>query len=200
MDYEDQVLHFKIYNAQVGKSYVTIGLFGELSEWLEKVFAEVDEDADLGDRDELDQKRNEEIYKELGDVLWYLAGIRNEFQLELSGGRNIKDVTMSSFVDSVRKSIPAEITEDTIPELSFKFFIDLVISCGKISEYHKKEIRDGSVRTEQIAKEWEKSMANLDACLILAHGSSLEELANANLQKLISRQERGTLSGEGDNR
>lgn len=200
MDYEDQVLHPKIYNAQVGKSYVTIGLFGELSEWLEKVFAEVDEDADLGDRDELDQKRNEEIYKELGDVLWYLAGIRNEFQLELSGGRSIKDATMGSFVDSVRKSIPAEITEDTIPELSFKFFIDLVISCGKISEYHKKEIRDGSVKTEQIAKEWEKSMANLDACLILAHGSSLEELANANLQKLISRQERGTLGGEGDNR
>lgn len=205
MDYEKQALQSKIYDSHVGKSYVTIGLFGELSEWLEKVFADdvndsADQEVGIDGVERYDQQRSDDIYKELGDVLWYLAGIRHEFQLELSGGRDINEVKMSSFIDLLKRDMPTEINEDTLSELSFKYFMDLVISCGKICEYHKKEIRDGSIKTAQITEAWEKSMANLDACLVLAHSSNLEELANANSQKLFSRLERGVIGGEGDNR
>lgn len=75
---------------------------------------------------------------------------------------------------------------------------------GEVVEYVKKMLRDGAgvmddERREKLKKEigdvlW--YVANLAADLEL----SLDDIAQANLAKLKSRQERGVLHGAGDNR
>ena len=82
--------------------------------------------------------------------------------------------------------------------------LGLAGEAGEVAEHAKKAIRDdaGSITAERrsaMAKElgdvlW--YVAQLASELEL----DLEEIAQANLQKLLSRQRRGMLSGSGDER
>lgn len=82
--------------------------------------------------------------------------------------------------------------------------LGLAGEAGEVSEHAKKAIRDdgGQVTDERrvaMAKElgdvlW--YVAQLASELKL----DLDEIANANLEKLLSRQQRGVLSGSGDDR
>ena len=82
--------------------------------------------------------------------------------------------------------------------------LGLAGEAGKVAEHAKKAIRDdagavSSQRREQMAKElgdvlW--YVAQLASELEL----DLGEVAQANLDKLLSRQRRGVLSGSGDER
>jgi len=82
--------------------------------------------------------------------------------------------------------------------------LGLVGEAGEVAEKIKKVIRDNEgvvseEKKEEIIKElgdvlW--YIANLSKEL----GISLEEVANKNIEKLISRQQRGELHGSGDNR
>jgi NTP pyrophosphatase (non-canonical NTP hydrolase) len=82
--------------------------------------------------------------------------------------------------------------------------LGLVGEAGEVAEHAKKAIRDdaGSITEERrvaMAKElgdvlW--YVAQLASELKL----DLDEIANANLEKLLSRQRRGVLSGSGDDR
>jgi NTP pyrophosphatase (non-canonical NTP hydrolase) len=82
--------------------------------------------------------------------------------------------------------------------------LGLAGEAGEVAEHAKKAIRDdagavGAERREQMAKElgdvlW--YVAQLASELEL----DLDEVAQANLNKLLSRQRRGVLSGSGDDR
>jgi NTP pyrophosphatase (non-canonical NTP hydrolase) len=82
--------------------------------------------------------------------------------------------------------------------------LGLAGEAGEVAEHAKKAIRDdagavSSQRREQMAKElgdvlW--YVAQLASELEL----DLDEVAQANLDKLLSRQRRGVLSGSGDER
>ena len=82
--------------------------------------------------------------------------------------------------------------------------LGLAGEAGEVAEHAKKAIRDdggkiGAQRREQMAKElgdvlW--YVAQLASELEL----ELDEVAQANLDKLLSRQRRGVLSGSGDDR
>ena len=76
---------------------------------------------------------------------------------------------------------------------------------GEVVEKIKKVLRQdkGGVLDEQTKQEIAKEMG--DALWYLANlatelGLSLENIANDNLEKLLSRQERDKLHGDGDNR
>jgi NTP pyrophosphatase (non-canonical NTP hydrolase) len=66
----------------VGKGFVypTLGLAGEVGEVVEKV-----KKAFRDDGGRMTKLRKEEIKKELGDVLWYLAQISTQLKLSFSG-------------------------------------------------------------------------------------------------------------------
>jgi len=75
---------------------------------------------------------------------------------------------------------------------------------GEISEKIKKVLRDnGGIMDEARKEEIKKELGDVlwyVAQLATELNLSLEDIANFNLKKLISRQERNQLSGNGDNR
>jgi NTP pyrophosphatase (non-canonical NTP hydrolase) len=82
--------------------------------------------------------------------------------------------------------------------------LGLAGEAGEVAEHAKKAIRDdaGSVTTERrgaISKELGDVLWYL-AQLASELGLELEQIAQDNLEKLLSRQRRGLLSGSGDER
>ncbi|MHB8651986.1 MAG: nucleoside triphosphate pyrophosphohydrolase family protein [Minisyncoccota bacterium] len=65
---------------EVGKNFVypTLGLAGEAGEVAEKIKKVIRDDAGV-----MSDEKREEIKKELGDVLWYVAQLSTELGLEL---------------------------------------------------------------------------------------------------------------------
>jgi NTP pyrophosphatase (non-canonical NTP hydrolase) len=82
--------------------------------------------------------------------------------------------------------------------------LGLVGEAGEVAEHAKKAIRDdggevGEERRAAMGKELGDVLWYV-AQLASELGLDLDEIAQANLDKLLSRQRRGVLSGSGDNR
>lgn len=78
-DYQKLSRKTAIY-PNLGKNFIypTLGLVGEAGEVAEKIKKVLRDNQGV-----LDKKRKEEIKKELGDVLWYLAQLSTELDLSL---------------------------------------------------------------------------------------------------------------------
>ena len=70
---------------------------------------------------------------------------------------------------------------------------------GEVAEKIKKYVRDGYIDKESLKKELGDVLWYI-AALCSDFGFNLEEVAQANLNKLQSRQERDKIRGSGDNR
>ncbi len=88
-----------------------------------------------------------------------------------------------------------------------KFYYLLLGLCGEsgeVAEKGKKIIRDmGKNLTEEKKKELEKELGDVlwyISQLATELGLNLDDLAKNNLDKLFSRNSRGALHGDGDNR
>lgn len=95
------------------------------------------------------------------------------------------------------------LSEDMSPALLSQVF-GLVGESGEVAEKFKKLIRDkngeiSSEDKEEIVKELGDILWYVNSVSTLI-GSSLEEVASKNLEKVLSRKERGMTSGSGDNR
>jgi NTP pyrophosphatase (non-canonical NTP hydrolase) len=82
--------------------------------------------------------------------------------------------------------------------------LGLAGEAGEVAEHAKKTIRDdsGTVSDERRAA-MSKELGDVlwyVAQLATELGLDLDEIANQNLEKLFSRQQRGVLSGSGDDR
>jgi NTP pyrophosphatase (non-canonical NTP hydrolase) len=160
--------------------YPTLGLTGEVSEVLEKI-------ADL----HKGQGGQQEIVKELGDVLWYITRCAAELSVDL------KTLTFQLSV--------AALQQKTNPLATTIF---LSVAAGRVAEHVKKALRDDEgdlhsrlteSRRAAILEALRETFLHL-ICTSLALDSSLEEVAVANIAKLTSRKERNLINGEGDNR
>lgn len=82
--------------------------------------------------------------------------------------------------------------------------LGLVGEAGEVANKLKKVLRDsGGELTEQMRYDLSHEYGDILWYLsrgLRELGSSLEEAAEANAQKLFSRQQRGVLGGSGDNR
>lgn len=73
---------------------------------------------------------------------------------------------------------------------------------GEVGELHSlvaKFIRDGKLDMDLVKKELGDILWCL-AAVVLDYGFTLDDVAEANLQKLQKRKKAGTLNGTGDNR
>ena len=78
--------------------------------------------------------------------------------------------------------------------------LGLVGEAGEVAEKVKKQIRDGKlVSGEEVIKELGDVVFYV-AALANYYDSGLDEVLQKNVDKLNSREERGTLGGSGDNR
>lgn len=169
-EYELVANQTALYCKEVAVSYVTIGLAGEIGELFEKMSYEAGFD---------------DVVKELGDVFWYAAMIRVELDLDV------------------------EDDWDWNKDLRMPDAFDLVIEAGKLSEQVKKYLRDDYVagevnvfsekRKKAVTEAWKNLWSYLGG-LAKSFGTSIEEVALKNNEKLSSRAERNVIHGEGDNR
>lgn len=77
--------------------------------------------------------------------------------------------------------------------------LGLASEAGEVAGKRKKEIRDGNTDSQALAHEAADCLWYV-AGIAQVLGVSLEHLAQANLDKLASRKERGKISGSGDHR
>ncbi|MFB6145112.1 MAG: nucleoside triphosphate pyrophosphohydrolase family protein [Candidatus Nanohaloarchaea archaeon] len=71
--YQDRTEETAIYPEDDAVNYLALGLNGEAGEVAEKIKKSIRDDKELGD----------DMKKELGDVLWYLARLADELGFEL---------------------------------------------------------------------------------------------------------------------
>lgn len=77
--------------------------------------------------------------------------------------------------------------------------LGLTGEAGEVAEKLKKLLRDGSINKNEVLKELGDVLFYTTA-LANAFGFGLEEVAQANINKLQDRKNRNVLSGKGDNR
>lgn len=83
----------------------------------------------------------------------------------------------------------------------FHLVLGLVGEAGEIAEKFKKIVRDNDSDLDKKDMQKELGDALWYIAVLADHlGIKLEDIADANITKLASRQARGTLSGSGDNR
>lgn len=189
-EYIEQARSVAIYPDGARFFYPTLGLVGEIGETVDKLT-------------KLHVPSNKaEITKELGDCLWYLVNVIKDAYFPCSIVDILGDVTdqrgstADSFTQLGTKLIAAEDTRSV--------FIRLLVYVGSLAEVAKKTIRDtdGVIPTNKYS-ELRNSLGQVLLCLfdICAQWSiNMDDVAQANIDKLFSRRDRGVLSGSGDNR
>jgi len=178
-NYQAFALSTAIYRELPGgdsPSYPAMGLAGETGEVCEKLA-----DGTLG----------EELAKELGDVLWYIANLSKDM------GESLSCLAEAEDFSSLQAALPGSgATSDAALRLAGK--------AGKVCEITKKLIRDDGNRLtdrRRVAILSALSETLVAFCrLIDSLGLDLDAVAEANADKLRSRQRRGQIKGDGDNR
>lgn len=171
VEYQDAARSTAVYPNKVEFLYPSLGLAGEVGELCEK----------LGRDDPCD-----EIMKEVGDVLWYVANVALDCGLLLH--------------------LVAE--EDDFDKITPLFAInmpgELATHAGKVCEMAKKAARDdgGEISDERREKVREglRDVLRTLVGICIPWDFTLTKAADRNIEKLKSRQERGVLKGSGDNR
>ena len=141
---------------------------------------------------------SEETLKELGDVLWYIAGVS---QIR---GWKLSEVVLDDTTDiAISKYEAEEASEVSISESGqnscIKLSIGLTIAAGNLCGALKKEIRDNTHKPD-VEKEALRRVFQISVMLAKVMSSTLEHVAIANIEKLASRKARGVIGGNGDNR
>jgi NTP pyrophosphatase (non-canonical NTP hydrolase) len=132
----------------------------------------------------------EDIQHEMGDVLWYVANLAIDCNIPLhklvEGCETFAEIEGRGMLPGAHQ------------------FVMLAKGAGAVCGLVKKLYRDdgGKLtpdRREKIRERLEMILLRL-AALTKLRGWSLGDIARENLAKLASRQTRGTLRGDGDNR
>lgn len=170
-EYQTGAVSTAIYPGKL--TYPTLGLCGEVGELADVV----------------DTGSDTEILKEAGDVLWYAANVASDCGAALS-----EVCKRKTFQNSVKR----------VHWDSHEAVFEMVVQAGIVAENVKKTIRDNDgelqdKRRANILKALKKLIIVLAEIANNSH-STLEKCAKMNLEKLRSRQERGKLTGDGDNR
>jgi NTP pyrophosphatase (non-canonical NTP hydrolase) len=136
----------------------------------------------------ISENKRSQIRGEIGDVLWYVANVAADADLLLSDvvGRDTFNMAtpLSWCVSGDQAS--------------------LVVAAGIVAENVKKTIRDHGGKLTESRRE-KIRLALLDMLVALRsiashYNVTLSQCAKENVSKLKSRQERGVLKGDGDNR
>lgn len=159
--YQAEAARLAVYPEMRRGAIIYLGIVGESIEVMEAIHAD---------------RPWDEIERELGDVLWYVAAICDE--LELSMMNVIQDGT---------EMIPFT----TSREFPKTWARSMVVRAGRISECFKKHLRDQDKvlrddRKETVVDCLEQLVARV-YLLANAHGSSLDRVLSRNLEKLVER-------------
>lgn len=159
------------------EQYLGYGLFSELGEVYGKLKKAI--------RDGVPINFSESMCYELGDVVWYCA-----MRLRLCYGEELPTRVWNNFLEPVAQKHEVYVTTG-IPELQR----EAIRACAFLMPYSTEE----KLSNEAVYSAVCVILRAVDA-LAITYGSSLEQVAVMNVEKLRSRKERNQLHGSGDNR
>lgn len=185
-----------IYPSDVAVLYPAFGLVDEAEELDEKVQA----DADRPD-----------LIKELGDVLWYVAGLATDLRFSLEGlfvqaaePDKYDPFSFTPTSNSLTEWTTVLFRPTADPYSATALAAALLRRAAKVCGRIKKWLRDSDRQhnNAQILAVWKKlaDVLPVAAALAVVLGSDLGQVAVLNIHKLAERQNAGTLQGSGDNR
>jgi len=175
IDYAKAARSTAIYRISEAITYPTLGLVNEIGELTDKIYGKVD---------------HYHVSEEIGDILWYIFNLALDCEIDTS----MLMENCESFSD----------IKSTDQYCAGFLYGELFSNAGKICGIVKKIFRDrnGDISLKQrdgICSLLNTMLIQL-ASLATIRGWSIDKIAQENIQKLSSRQERGMLKGEGDNR
>ena len=173
--------------ASLNLAYMAYGLVNEIGELQEKLISE-----------STGTTSSEDTLKELGDVLWYIAGVSHIRGWKLSEVMTgiVTDITINEYeAKEFAKSSDSNSRQDSNVILS----INLSLAAGSLCGALKKEIRDNAHKPD-VEKDALRKIFQISTVLAKKLGSTLEHVENVNIAKLASRKARGVIGGNGDNR
>lgn len=180
-DYVEKARSTAIYPKEASFYYPALGLAGEIGELIEKL-TRLPKDVPVF---------KEAVTKEAGDLLWYVVNTAADARIPALDftlrANNFTELGVLLFSKDHRSPL-----------------IKLPIYAGWIAEIAKKMLRDSNGElTSEKQDVVHNSLAEITRCLfqITKEWSiNMDDVAQANIDKLFSRKERGVLQGEGDNR
>ena len=193
-DYHRIAVSTAVYEGQGrNPTYPALGLAGEAAEFGEKV---------------LDGAAPEQLAKEAGDVLWYIANMAREMRADLrevaeAAAPGCTRSTYSSGFDLLQQAVPRQPVA-LCAEGRLWAALRLTGRAGNVCERVKKLYRDdGGELTEErrgliMAGLSQTLVALAGACLTC--GLRMDQVAELNAEKLLDRKKRGHITGDGDNR
>jgi NTP pyrophosphatase (non-canonical NTP hydrolase) len=117
------------------------------------------------------------------------------------GSRNIRN--MEDYVDFCESvwitSDGDNKTQEGLSKALQVMVLGLPGEVGEVCEYIKKYVRDGTVDEAKLLKEF-GDVLYYTLMLARRFGFSVEDIVNANVEKLEGRVQRGTQKGSGDSR
>jgi NTP pyrophosphatase (non-canonical NTP hydrolase) len=166
-----------------GQVYTVMGLAGEVGELANKVKKLMREDTTTSSEDVLD---------ECGDILWYVAMIIDELGIEQIDSIDLTNIEQSKIEHG---NIPMDVQFGEW--LTFRLvgetadFVDTFMQCLEFPDWEfGRDLYPANV--------W--LIARFLAKIASVHGSNLSTVAESNIRKLASRQERNAIKGNGDHR
>lgn len=161
--------------------YPAMAALGEAGELCEKILD--------GGREQLP------YFKELGDVLWYVTAAAVELRLGAPGLELWHLATSGGAMHDMRSWTLNPIADDPA-----RAALQLVASLGRYAERVKKCWRENTrLDTSACGRDLATSLYAIHN-LAMCYYSSIGAVAQANVDKLVSRRARGTLFGSGDDR
>jgi len=173
------------YDVDISMIYPGLGLVGECGEVAEKV-----KKLYRDDNGKLTDKRKEAIRKELGDCCWYLSNLCSDTDCDLQMCYEMKN---SSQTQKVRLMEWPQLVlymnrcASLVAEALESWYYDYACHLGERSRF------------VAIAHNVTKVLACIEEFAIRCN-CTLENVYTGNIEKLLSRQERGKLKGDGDDR
>lgn len=190
----------------VGIDYTAHGVAGEAGECQEKVKKAIREDS---------ESYIDDLFDELGDVCWYVAESLRQIGVALEDALASSGYTTETFAgfqaDVVSQAKPGETFGGTVGDTGVPSDLDHAVhelygSAAMVTAC----VSDSFWQDDLDLVSKDGFYAGLEMCLVdvlerVARvadeaGMSLGEIVEANVEKLVDRDERDVLTGEGDDR
>jgi hypothetical protein len=128
--------------------------------------------------------------------LWYCAALARDL------GVTLNDITLLGATFNDLQRVVEGLIADTQPPCPVRTAAALCCKTGSIANQVKKTIRGDATVEQKKDKIVGYLRATVIGCAYLAYacGFELSDAAQGNLDELRSRQDRGTILGDGDNR
>ena len=175
----------EVYDMDISMIYPGLGLVGECGEVVEKV-----KKLYRDDNGKLTEKRKEAIKKELGDCCWYLSNLCSDTDCDLQVCYEMKS--------------PTQIQRVRLMELP-QLVLHMNRCASKVAEALESWYYDYACRLGERSRfvDIAHNVTKILVCikeLASRCDSTLEDIYTLNIEKLLSRKERGKIKGDGDDR